>query len=678
MPSGRGTASSTAYRTLPRRPSKRTAQWAGAIALAVILTSCVDQVPPLLELSPSSYLELTSARSTVVISNAGGGALDWQADSDNPLVTLSAMQGRILRGAQRTLNLVVDDALLDLGDVVEANLSFASNGGDASVLVSYTVGTGIGQCGTYVPPEIGSTGLMTPRIPSALDAAPTGAPRVSPGGTAAGGTAVGSAHAGGTAAGGTHAGGTQAGAVHKSAEPGVSARPVPGEILVAYHDDVSSLAVGTGPLRDELSRLAGMSLLRAGSPGAPDLFITADPDVVIERLLADPRVLYAHRNYYLEAQLVPNDPGYGNQWNMGLFGLPQAWDQYSGQVAPGGTVTIAIIDSGVYGGHPDLQNKLLPGWDFNDGDADTNPGAPNGHAEHGTHVAGIAAALGDDGYGVTGVAFGPAIKILPVKVFDAAGVNASIADLVVAIRWSAGLVVPGVATNPYPADVINMSLGVPGRFPALDAATADAWNAGSLLVAASGNHTGSMPDPGVLSPANGPCVIAVGSVDSDYDVSTFSNTGPQLEVAAPGGFSNTGCAKVYSTMPAPLLHGCMSGTSMASPFVAGVAALVIGQGQFSTPADVRDRLNLTALRATWMNDARSYGNGVVCADAALGAATVCGYTPAAAAAASAPAAAAWAAPAAVPAQAARSANAARDMTAPTEFTATTAPSSTQR
>jgi serine protease len=574
-----------------------------ALALAALLTSCSDQVQPLLELSPSSYLELSSARSTVVIGNAGGGALEWQAHSDNPLVTLSAMQGRILRGAQRTLTLVVDDGTLDLGDVVEATLSFASNGGYASVLVSYTVGSGIGQCGTYVPPEIGSTSVTRPALLAPSQLAPTVVARSS------------------------------LRAVQRAGEPGASARPVPGEVLVAYRDDVSALAVGASPLRDELSSLAGTVLRRAGSPGAPDLFVTADPDAVIERLLADPRVLYAHRNYYLEAQFVPNDPEYGRQWNMGLFGLPQAWDQYSGHVAPGGSVVIAIIDSGVYGGHPDLQSKLLPGWDFNDGDADTNPGAPNGHAEHGTHVAGIAAALGDDGYGVTGVAFGPAIKILPVKVFDAAGLNASIADLVVAVRWSAGLAVPGVALNPYPADVINMSLGVPGRFPAIDAATADAWNAGSLLVAASGNHTGNMADPGVLSPANGPCVMAVGSVDSDYDVSTFSNTGPQLEVAAPGGFSTIGCAKVYSTMPAPLLHGCMSGTSMASPFVAGVAALVIGQGQHSTPAEVRDRLNLTALRATWMKDARSYGNGVVCADAALGAATACGYTPAAAAAA---------------------------------------------
>src|SRR5690606_35505872 len=189
------------------------------------------------------------------------------------------------------------------------------------------------------------------------------------------------------------------------------------------------------------------------------------------------------------------------------------------------------------------------------------------------------------------------------------GVNASIADLVLAIRWSAGLVVPGIASNPHPADVINLSLGVAGSYPALDAVAVDAWNAGSLLVAAAGNHTGAMPDPGVLSPANSPCVIAVGSVDSDYDASTFSNRGPQIELVAPGGFNNTGCLKVVSTLPPPATHGCMSGTSMAAPFVAGVAALVIGQGPPVTPGAGGDRSQLPGVRASWLTDARSPGQG---------------------------------------------------------------------
>src|SRR5690606_1602317 len=143
----------------------------------------------------------------------------------------------------------------------------------------------------------------------------------------------------------------------------------------------------------------------------------------------------------------------------------------------------------------------------------------------GTHVAGIAAAIGDNGIGITGVAYGAAIKLVPVKVFDDVGAGGSIAGLVDAIRWAAGLAINGVPPNANPAAVINMSLGVAGSHPALEAAALDAWKAGSLLVAAAGNHNAVIPDRGVLSPANAPCVIAVGSVDDDGQVSTFSNHG---------------------------------------------------------------------------------------------------------------------------------------------------------
>lgn len=622
---GNGTASSTPRRAVRPAPSSgvaglgsddvrsararshgahATALMARALLLVLLVCGCVDQVPPLLQVSPTTFLDLSSARSTIVVTNAGGGALQWRATSDNPLVTLSATEGRILRGASRTLTIDVDDTSLDLDDVVSATLTFTSNGGDAELSISYTVGSGIGMCGSYLPPELGST-ARTSRASHGVAGAAVHAP-----------------------------------ARLRSAVPGPGARAVPGEVLVGYHDwipgtpvavltaDDDPAAVRAGAVaqavRSKLTTVMGASLVRAGVAGSPDLFMTDDATSLVDDLLADPRVRYAHLNYYLDPQYVPDDPDFAKQWNLSMFGLPQAWDHYRGEEAAGGSVVIAVIDSGVYGAHPDLVSKLLPGWDFSDNDANTNPGAPNGHAEHGTHVAGIAAALGDDGYGVTGVAMGQAIKILPVKVFDAAGVNASISDLVRAIRWSAGLAVAGAPSNPTRAHVINMSLGVPGLFPALDAATLDAWNAGSLLIGASGNHTGVMEDPGVLSPANAPCVIAVGSIDSDYEVSSFSNTGPQLELVAPGGFSNSGCARVYSTVPPPAYHGCSSGTSMAAPFVAGVAALLFGDGELTTQAQVRDRLNLTALRGHWMTDARSYGNGVVCADAALGADTLCG------------------------------------------------------
>src|SRR5690606_7634380 len=111
--------------------------WRAAL-IVLLVCGCVDQVPPLLEVSPTTFLELSSARSTIVVTNAGGGALHWRATSDSPLVSLSATEGRILRGASRTLTIDVDDSSLDLDDVVSATLTFTSNGGDAELSLSYT------------------------------------------------------------------------------------------------------------------------------------------------------------------------------------------------------------------------------------------------------------------------------------------------------------------------------------------------------------------------------------------------------------------------------------------------------------------------------------------------------------------------------------------------------------
>src|SRR5690606_9873310 len=122
----------------------------------------------------------------------------------------------------------------------------------------------------------------------------------------------------------------------------------------------------------------------------------------------------------------------------------EAWEVYDAVPTPG-DVVLAVLDSGVFASHPDLAPKLLPGWDFHGRDSNTEPGVPDDHndAAHGTHVAGIAAAVGGDGIGVAGVAFGPEFKVVPVKVFDDIGAGGTISGLVEAIRWSAGLAVPG-------------------------------------------------------------------------------------------------------------------------------------------------------------------------------------------------------------------------------------------
>lgn len=424
--------------------------------------------------------------------------------------------------------------------------------------------------------------------------------------------------------------------------PHHTAVPVPGELLVAYRapDNAFLEAFGrgaAGPVAGggdlytqaleanaaEVRTAHGLVRLGSGSPtelaGLPELVGAADADGALESLRSDPRVLYAHHNYYLETLHVPGDPLYSQQWNLSRFGMPQAWDAYLAGSKPRGAV-VAIIDTGVDPHHPDLAGKLLPGWDFNGGDADTSPGT-SGAAAHGTHVAGIAAASSDE-VGVAGVAFAPEVRILPVKVFNDAGVGGTMADLIQAIKWAAGLQVGGAPRNEYPAQVINLSIGVAGVYPALDAAVRAAWQAGSVVVAAAGNRRAGIPDRGVLSPANAPCAIAVGSVDADRQLSSFSNTGPEVELVAPGGLGSGGCSGIISTIPGGV-YGCMSGTSMATPFVAGVAALIVSQGDLSSPDDIRQRLGASA-SAVDRYAPDTAGHGLLCADAALGAATSCG------------------------------------------------------
>ena len=324
--------------------------------------------------------------------------------------------------------------------------------------------------------------------------------------------------------------------------------------------------------------------------------------------------------------------------------MEQAWSTETGASNP---TVIAIIDTGVQMNHPDLQAKIVGGCDFYDGDNNPTPGPG---IDHGTHVAGIAAAIGNNNRRRRR-RLRPQGPIEPIKIFDDTGAGATTSMLIDAIRWAAGLAVSGTATNPHPADVINMSVGIPGDQPLVDQAATAAFNAGSLLVASSGNYGTGTPyatNPGVMSPANAPDVIAVGSVDSDHQISGFSaySTGAGyatgVEVMAPGGFevspsytARNCCLYHYYAGTAPdygILstytgsnYGCDVGTSMASPFVAGVAALLKSHTPSLTPSQLRQTLDDTALFAGGMT-ADEYGHGIVCADLALDpfSATQCG------------------------------------------------------
>lgn len=319
--------------------------------------------------------------------------------------------------------------------------------------------------------------------------------------------------------------------------------------------------------------------------------ITAEPVTPIELLPG----LDSNRGAFL----TPNDPLYSFQWHLQTIQMPAAWDTSTGQ-----QVTVAIIDTGVDFRAPDLVSTAhLPGYDFVNSDAD-----PTDDQGHGTHVAGTIAQSTNNGVGVAGVAFNA--RILPIKVLGANG-QGSYENIIKGIVYAVD----------QGAKVINMSLAGRSGSQALQDAVQYANSKGVVVVAAAGNSGGAVEFPAGYDDY----VIGVGAVRYDLQRPSYSNFGPQVDLMAPGGdlsvdlnkdgYADGVLQQTFKT-PGTFTYLFYEGTSMASPHVAGLAALLLSRNPGLTPAMVE---NLMAQTAKPAGPTDQNGAGVIQAAAALAA-----------------------------------------------------------
>jgi len=285
----------------------------------------------------------------------------------------------------------------------------------------------------------------------------------------------------------------------------------------------------------------------------------------VSRLQKEKHVYYAQPNYTYSLLGRVNDPQLARQWAVPKIKAEQGWGTL-GKTSP---VIMAVLDTGIDVNHPDLKNKLVPGMNA------VNPLKSARDSEgHGTHVAGIAGAALNNGVGVAGVAGITGVKIMPVKVFDeGGGSDTTISD---GLIWAVD----------HGARVINMSFGSFYQSEVLNEAINYAYDKGVILVAAAGNWASQE----VSYPAGLAKVIAVSATGKDGKLAEFSSFGPQIDVSAPGD-------KIYSTYWDPYkgsTYSELSGTSMASPMVAGLAALLLAKNPKLTGEDVRQIIEVSA------------------------------------------------------------------------------------
>jgi len=558
--------------------------------LALLLTGCNVFLVPRLEVSPQllEYPAATVVR-TFVVRNAGpdGSLLRWRFDGPARLTAVPE-SGTLRGGESAAVELWIDRSGLVSTALLTASVTAQRGAVELVVVVDPLVPSGPAPCD--VDPQ--ARDAFVEALPVDAAAALLAAVGIEP-------TAV----------------------------------------LVRWHQPVAAEAfVGTRGVAAGVLPAAAEALVTDARPFHGGARLSGpDPLGLARSLEADPRVRWVE----LDGPLVrpsgngPDDPAYlgGDQWWLDAFGFAE------GRVPAGELraldVIVAVIDTGLRPTHEDLADAIVPGRSFVRYAAGTQSSTDVADADgHGSHVAGLVAAVEGNGVGILGLAAHAGVRVQPVKVFGDDG-HATIADLVAALRWVAGLAPSpddaATPPNPVRVDVVNLSLGSPLPSAELRKAVIDVRCEDILLVGAAGNGVANVgQNGGVDYPAAYPEVISIGSVDEDMRRSTFSDYGEGLvDLMAPGGRRTSpgacGVGLLSTFWRTDSDYACLAGTSMATPIVAASAATLMARDPDAyrgNPAAIEAALRAAAARNPGPNSAE-YGFGVLCLDA-LTTTSVCG------------------------------------------------------
>ncbi len=370
------------------------------------------------------------------------------------------------------------------------------------------------------------------------------------------------------------------------------------------------------PIIEEVANVVGKAIqpFSVQALGVSQLYsVNFSPDHnpldIANLLRQDPTVEYAEPNYLagitvepgsMPAPVTPNDPYFKFQWHLEAIQMSTAWES-----STGAGVTVAIVDTGVDFGTPDLANvNRLTGYDFTNNDSD-----PTDDQGHGTHVAGTIAQSTNNGLGVAGVAFDA--RLLPVKVLGSNG-QGSYEDIIKGIIYAVD----------QGAKVINLSLAGRGGSQALQEAVKYAHSKGVVVVAAAGNSSGPVEYPAAYDDF----VIAVGATRYDNTLAPYSNFGAEIDLVAPGGdidvdqnqdgWADGVLQQTFKSSGTGYSYRFFEGTSMASPHVAGVAALMLSRKPNASPAEIEAIMAQTARN---LGSVDQFGAGLIQAANALAA-----------------------------------------------------------